>query len=356
MSLPQIVGLDCALCRGSIASIVEGTFCALCGNPIHRKCIQSLVSRGIGGYFICGDDPAKAPPTWHWYNYRPNCCFQCGGDKSNSIAVDVRRNRESPPPATTGVVILESIRGALIGRLLFLIVGLFILLLSLLPQAFIVPVLVAFFVIVGVGYKFVGGRFHNAQKRGVRASPQSEELQKAVASDDWLMIVDPKLNLDAYWLGQDRKKHPPIDYQAAIDAHRDRPFVQRHYAGIKSFTAAESIITGGPLEIANSAGAECALSQVPVGLGFLAHNDHDDGALIWWRRANFAWNHSDPDRAGLWIVGPWLSTYDSRSEMMPLISDWCNQHVVGKFLCYFLADALTALEAAKPGAQPEKQL
>src|SRR5215510_5909254 len=38
MPLPQLVGLECASCQSPIPSVVDGTFCEHCGNPVHYLC------------------------------------------------------------------------------------------------------------------------------------------------------------------------------------------------------------------------------------------------------------------------------------------------------------------------------
>jgi hypothetical protein len=69
MSLPQLTGMKCVTCQKSIGSIIDGAFCAGCGNPVHQKCVgvsqQALAER----------------------------CPQCGGDPNNSLAKEVRRER-----------------------------------------------------------------------------------------------------------------------------------------------------------------------------------------------------------------------------------------------------------------------
>src|SRR5438045_2728337 len=56
---PQLVGLDCVLCRKRIESIVDGTFCGRCGCPVHNSCALAAVERAQEGACpICGAAPA----------------------------------------------------------------------------------------------------------------------------------------------------------------------------------------------------------------------------------------------------------------------------------------------------------
>lgn len=70
MSLPQLIGLQCVACQKNIASVLEATFCADCGNPVHRKCSGSVK--------VESDDR----------------CPNCGGDPDSALAVEVQRERE----------------------------------------------------------------------------------------------------------------------------------------------------------------------------------------------------------------------------------------------------------------------
>ena len=69
MALPQLVGLACVACGKSIASIVDSTFCAACGNPVHVRCAEQ--PRNV--------DEAH--------------CASCGGDPKAALAVEVQRTR-----------------------------------------------------------------------------------------------------------------------------------------------------------------------------------------------------------------------------------------------------------------------
>jgi hypothetical protein len=61
----QLVGCSCAICQGRIGSILEGLFCADCGNPVHRACLGTP-----------SDVAGK--------------CKTCGGDITNLSAAQVR--------------------------------------------------------------------------------------------------------------------------------------------------------------------------------------------------------------------------------------------------------------------------
>ena len=69
MSLPQLIGLKCVTCQKSIGSVIEGTFCTTCGNPVHQKCVGA----------------AQQAPAER--------CPQCGGDPNSGLAREVRRER-----------------------------------------------------------------------------------------------------------------------------------------------------------------------------------------------------------------------------------------------------------------------
>jgi predicted RNA-binding Zn-ribbon protein involved in translation (DUF1610 family) len=74
MQSRQLVGLKCALCHKTVASVVDGAFCPSCGNPVHVKCRR----------------PARdAAPAGQ--------CADCGGEEQNPIAVQVRILRDQPP-------------------------------------------------------------------------------------------------------------------------------------------------------------------------------------------------------------------------------------------------------------------
>jgi hypothetical protein len=55
--MPQLVGLECAICRAPIASVLQGEFCATCGNPIHKRCATPNLARS-GACEACGADVA----------------------------------------------------------------------------------------------------------------------------------------------------------------------------------------------------------------------------------------------------------------------------------------------------------
>src|SRR5881396_75506 len=69
MSLPQLIGLNCASCWKGIGSIADAEFCPACGNPVHRKCLERF----------------EPPPVGR--------CPTCGGDTDSDIAKEVRRER-----------------------------------------------------------------------------------------------------------------------------------------------------------------------------------------------------------------------------------------------------------------------
>jgi hypothetical protein len=68
MSLPQLIGLQCAACQKGITSIIDGRFCDECGNPVHQRCIAATQPSGEGK------------------------CSLCGGNPNSEIAKEVRRN------------------------------------------------------------------------------------------------------------------------------------------------------------------------------------------------------------------------------------------------------------------------
>jgi hypothetical protein len=53
--MPQLVGLECALCHAPIASVLDGEFCATCGNPVHKRCATPRVAKS-GACEVCGAD------------------------------------------------------------------------------------------------------------------------------------------------------------------------------------------------------------------------------------------------------------------------------------------------------------
>jgi len=53
--MPQLVGLECALCNAPIASVLDGEFCATCGNPVHKRCATPNVAKS-GACAVCGAD------------------------------------------------------------------------------------------------------------------------------------------------------------------------------------------------------------------------------------------------------------------------------------------------------------
>jgi hypothetical protein len=57
----QVVGQKCVVCGRFIESIVEGTFCVGCGQPVHRQCLKADTNPGSNQCDQCGtvlDDPA----------------------------------------------------------------------------------------------------------------------------------------------------------------------------------------------------------------------------------------------------------------------------------------------------------
>jgi hypothetical protein len=36
--LPQLVGMQCAVCTKRVGSEIDGRFCEVCGNPVHNRC------------------------------------------------------------------------------------------------------------------------------------------------------------------------------------------------------------------------------------------------------------------------------------------------------------------------------
>jgi hypothetical protein len=74
MQSRQLVGMKCARCHKTVASVVDGVFCATCGNPVHLKCRRPC------------DDPAPEGE-----------CAECGGDVRNPVAVEVQTLRDQRP-------------------------------------------------------------------------------------------------------------------------------------------------------------------------------------------------------------------------------------------------------------------
>src|SRR5262249_24744197 len=70
MSLPQLVGLNCVICQGSIHSDAEGAFCPECGNASHRTCYGK-------------SDQADQ-----------DRCSSCGGDRFSAVALEVGKDRK----------------------------------------------------------------------------------------------------------------------------------------------------------------------------------------------------------------------------------------------------------------------
>ncbi len=69
----QIVGHNCARCGMRIFSSLDAEFCSACGNPIHSGCRTDQQ--------VTSMEPAR--------------CASCGGDPTNEIARDVKREREN---------------------------------------------------------------------------------------------------------------------------------------------------------------------------------------------------------------------------------------------------------------------
>src|SRR4051794_26324184 len=67
--MPQIVNLDCAVCRKRIESDMDAAFCPACCGPVHHACKQER-------------DPSEG------------ICGSCGGDLSHPVGVKQRKERE----------------------------------------------------------------------------------------------------------------------------------------------------------------------------------------------------------------------------------------------------------------------
>ena len=51
----QLVGEACVICTKQIGSILEGVFCAMCGSPVHNRCVASTVdSKNRQSCATCG--------------------------------------------------------------------------------------------------------------------------------------------------------------------------------------------------------------------------------------------------------------------------------------------------------------
>jgi hypothetical protein len=74
--------MPCVRCQKLIPSVTLGTFCEVCGNPVH---------------FACAAEPAQAE----------GACTGCGGDPRTAVAAEVRHERgvavsEVPSPTPSG--------------------------------------------------------------------------------------------------------------------------------------------------------------------------------------------------------------------------------------------------------------
>jgi len=67
--MAQLAGSPCARCQKTIPSKLDGEFCQVCGNPVHKAC--------------------KALPT-----DQPEGCQSCGSRVSNPVAAEVRAERK----------------------------------------------------------------------------------------------------------------------------------------------------------------------------------------------------------------------------------------------------------------------
>jgi hypothetical protein len=75
--MPQLVGTKCFICEQRIGSVLEGEFCADCGNPHHLKCKKS--TQAVEGR-----------------------CVACGGDHTAAIAKKVQQERQQEHASAAG--------------------------------------------------------------------------------------------------------------------------------------------------------------------------------------------------------------------------------------------------------------
>lgn len=75
--MPQLVGTKCFICEQRIGSVLEGEFCADCGNPHHLKCKKS--AQAVDGR-----------------------CVACGGEPTSAIAKKVQQARQQERESATG--------------------------------------------------------------------------------------------------------------------------------------------------------------------------------------------------------------------------------------------------------------
>jgi DNA-directed RNA polymerase subunit RPC12/RpoP len=85
MGVPQLVGLQCAVCQRKVESITAGVFCPVCGNPVHATCLQVEATDIADGR-----------------------CNACGGNAESPLAVEVRASRHEhafgKPGGSAGLV------------------------------------------------------------------------------------------------------------------------------------------------------------------------------------------------------------------------------------------------------------
>ena len=60
LSVPQLVGLPCAICDERIGNMLESAFCATCGNPVHDRCRVPANTASPATCPTCGTNLATA--------------------------------------------------------------------------------------------------------------------------------------------------------------------------------------------------------------------------------------------------------------------------------------------------------
>jgi hypothetical protein len=89
--MPQLVGTKCFICEQRIGSVLEGEFCADCGNPRHLKCKHS--TQAVEGRCVtCGGEPNSAIARQ----------VQQARQQEHAIATQFQRARQQEHGSATG--------------------------------------------------------------------------------------------------------------------------------------------------------------------------------------------------------------------------------------------------------------
>jgi hypothetical protein len=208
------------------------------------------------------------------------------------------------------------------------------------PLLFVLVVIPLVLIAIAIGIVLVAIATRLLEAKGV---PVLRSPMQALEST----VVGMPMALDLLKIAQGAQKPESVDYEGAIGAHRDRPFVQRYFKGVlKSTTVVE--------QKSNSAGLSCPVvsaqaSNMPAALQF---RDGNIGALIWRQDDDVVWLRSFPivGHGGVWVIGSWFDVGDPKNWD---IAPPGRQHFAGRSIYNSLAEALDALEATKPGRQSE---